>query len=70
MTSFEDQGQVSRGKKSAAPAAPGIKFNERAEVVEVEVKSETESDTEDSSSDSSDDESTVSVASNEQVTRI
>ena len=42
MTSFEDQGQVSRGKKSAAPAAPGIKFNERAEVVEVEVKSETE----------------------------
>ena len=42
LSSFEDQGQVSRGKKSAAPAAPGIKFNERAEVVEVEVKSETE----------------------------
>jgi len=70
MTSFGDPGPVSRGKKSAAPAAPGIKFNERAEVVEVEVKSETESDTEDSSSDSSDDESAVSVASNEQITRI
>merc|ERR1719450_474016 len=69
------------GRKPPAPSAPkpvqvspGIKFNERAEVMEVEKdKREIESETEDSSDDSSsssDDESAISVTSNEKITRI
>ena len=42
MPSSVNPSSAAKGKKSAAPAPPGIKQNEEAEMVEVVVKSETE----------------------------
>ena len=71
-----DRKTVYHQNSFSAASGGGIKFNERAEVMEVEQRgratSGEESDTEDSSEDSSasGDESGISVTSDETETRI